>query len=110
MYFYVEEPSIWIGFQNEDGWGQPIYRLLEDNAIKSGRLFSAPVEEDNAYWFMFKIPASFNELTLPKQEKLLKRFFENVVMAIYNTKSHVNFAINNLCSIKNFRLRDKSGV
>lgn len=86
VYFDVEEPTIWIGFRNEDGWGQPIYRLLEDNTIKSGRLFTAPVEDDNAYWFMFKTPASFNELTLPKQEKLLKKFFEDVIMAIYNTK------------------------
>lgn len=86
VYFNVEEPSIWIGFRNEDGWGQSIYRLLECNRIKTGRLFSAPEEEDNAYWFRFKTPANFNELTLPKQEKLLKKFFENVMMAIYNAK------------------------
>ncbi|MDE6522287.1 MAG: hypothetical protein K2L17_05670 [Muribaculaceae bacterium] len=86
VYFSLEEPIILIGFRNEDGWGQPIYRLLECQTIKSGRLFDAPEEVDNAYLFMFKTPANFNELSLPKQERLLRKFFEDVMMAIYNAK------------------------
>lgn len=86
VYFYEENPSIWIGFRNDELWGQSIYRVIDCNDIKSSKLFCAPIENENAYWFKFKTPTNFNELILPKQEKLLKKFFEEVMMAIYNAK------------------------
>lgn len=87
VYFGDENPAIWIAFRNEDGWGQPIYRVIDSNNVKAGKLFEAPVEEDNAYWFKFKTPTNFNELTLQRQENLLKKFFEDVILAIYNAKT-----------------------
>ena len=88
VYFYMEQPEIWIGFRNHEGWGQPVYRFLEKNSdkVKSGRTYYPPSEEDNAFWFKFKTPLNFNELNLDQQEKLLKKFFEDVMTAIYNAK------------------------
>ena len=88
VYFSEEEPTIWIGFRNEKYWGKPIFSLIDNyiDGIKAGGLHSAPLTEENAYWFKFRTPANFNELTLQRQEKLLKKFFEDVMMAIYNAK------------------------
>lgn len=86
VYFMIEEPEIWIGFRNFENWGQPVCRIIENSNVKSGKLYYAPGENENAWWFKFKTPKYFDELSLQRQENLLKKFFEDVIMAIYDAK------------------------
>lgn len=88
VYFEREDPLTCIGFRYEEGWGKPVYSFLsqQEEGIPKGKLSTAPYEEDGAYWFDFKVPKNFDTISLDKQMKLLKDFFEEVVLSIYNAK------------------------
>lgn len=89
VYFEREDPVICLGFCNRDGWGKPVFNVINKNpdTIPEGDFATAPYEEDGAYWFDFKKNDEFNALELEDQIKLLRSFFEEVIMSVYNIKT-----------------------
>lgn len=89
VYFDREDPVICLGFCNRDGWGKPIFNIInrKPDAISEGDFATAPYEEDGAYWFDFKKNEDFNTLELDGQIELLRSFFKEVVMSVYNIKT-----------------------
>ena len=88
VYFERELPLICIGFRDEKNWGKPVYNFLSKSyqIIPEGKLCTAPYPEDGAYWYDFKAPKDFDKLSLEEQIKLLKDFFEETIISIYNAK------------------------
>ena len=66
----------------------PLFNIININtdAIPEGNYASKPYEEDGAYWFDFKKNELFNTLDLNGQIKILRDFFQEVIMAIYSAK------------------------
>lgn len=89
VYFSMEQPLICIGFQR--GKGDSVYNLIEQNLelFKDAKLASKPYEEDGVYWYDFIAPEDFDDLTLNKQTQILKKFYQSVMMSIYNIKANL---------------------
>lgn len=88
VYFEREDPVICLGFCNREGWGKPIFNIINSDpfAIPEGTFASEPYEEDGAYWFDFKKYDEFDSLDLDGQIGLLRDFFKEAIMAVYNFK------------------------
>ncbi len=88
VYFDRMDPVICLGFCNREDWGKPVFNILnrDPDAIPEGNYASKPYEEDGAYWFDFKKNELFNDLDLDGQVKMLREFFQEAIMAVYNAK------------------------
>lgn len=95
VYFSEENPNIYIGFADIEGWGKPVYSLLKAKE-KEGKLggnhkyFLKPYEEVYAvssYWFDFKKRKDFNNRTFDGQVKMLRNYFEEVLNYICELKN-----------------------
>jgi hypothetical protein len=92
IFFNQETPVICVGFLNATNWGKRVCNLIE-NIDNDGKLYSAPYEEDGAYWFDFTdgketYEEYFNKLSLDKQTELLRDFFDEVLELIYNLQKN----------------------
>ena len=97
IFFYNEMPDICIGFRNEKNWAKNICDIVK-NVKDDGKHFSAPYEEDGAYWFDFidgkeTYEEYFNKLSLDKQADLLREYFDEVLELVYRLRKEN--AINN---------------
>lgn len=85
VYFNEEVPRIYIAFSDEEGWGKPVYDLLEKNAngLRGGhKYFLKPEKDEQAYWFEFKDKKTFNKRTLKGQTMLLRNYFNEVLQYV----------------------------
>ena len=91
VYFEREKPVICIGFDNREGWGEPVYRLLKPQLanMKKGKFFDIAYEDANSIWFDFNKVDEFNILDNPsKQISLLRSYFFEVLDTIYSIKQN----------------------
>lgn len=91
VYFKLENPIICVGFDNREGWGKPIYKLLNYycDDLKEGKYFDTPYydDESDAFWFDFNKADEFNSINEPKKQiELLKAFFIEILDTIYAIK------------------------
>ncbi len=92
VYFEREKPVICIGFDNREGWGKPVYKLLKKQLtnIKKGKYFDSAYEAGDFIWFDFNKVDIFNSLDSPsKQISLLRSYFFEVLDVIYSLKQNV---------------------
>lgn len=85
IYFNTEEPNIWMGFYNVEGWGKNyIDKLLpyKDRWTKQEE-FEKPFEEEKCLWFEMskELKTEFEKSEdVVKQENILKAFMDAVIL------------------------------
>ena len=91
VYFEREHPLICVGFDNRDGWGRSVFKVLYERIddLKDGIYFTEPYYDDetDAVWFDFSQSEKFNTLNSSKEQiTLLKSFLAEVFDTIYALK------------------------
>lgn len=97
VYFCHENPEICIAFFDFEDCGGPVFNqilsLYDKGKCISGKYSSdAYVEEKDEpytpfdpFFFDFIPPDEFDSATLEKQKEILREFFKEVILCIYNT-------------------------
>ena len=82
VYFRDEEPTIYIAFSNQEGWGKPIFEKINPilDQFCKGKYTSEPYEDSGSIWFEFLKNKEFDSKSdVDKQIKLLRLFFKEVM-------------------------------
>ncbi|SNR51005.1 hypothetical protein SAMN06265371_104144 [Lutibacter agarilyticus] len=83
VYYEREEPLICIGFENKDGWGKPIFDLIDSNLNKlnEGELTTLPYLISGSIWFELtkEKHKEFQTCDLEAQIQMLKDFLDEVI-------------------------------
>lgn len=90
--YFNEQTIVCIEFDKNEGWGLPIFELLDSSKDHSeGKYASEPYEEDGAYYFELlenRLEEFENVDSVDKQIEILNSFFQEVVKYIETKASH----------------------
>ena len=83
VYYNIEEPEIWMGFDKSDGWGRKyIEKITNPKIFLEGHTFEKPCDEEGALWFKMneKTKYTLEQATnVKEQETILKDFMDEVI-------------------------------
>ena len=84
IYYERENPLICLGFEDKQGWGKPVYELLDSrlDKIERDEFCTKPYREDGAIWFELtdEKHKEFDKISLVEQIQLIKEFMDRVIM------------------------------
>lgn len=84
IYYERENPLICLGFEDKQGWGKPVYELLDRQLEKIERdeFCTKPYREDGAIWFELtdEKHKEFDTITIEGQKQIIKEFIDRVIM------------------------------
>jgi len=84
IYYERENPLICLGFEDKQGWGKPVYELLDSrlDKIERDEFCTKPYREDGAIWFELtdEKHKEFDKISLEEQIQLIKEFMDRVIM------------------------------
>lgn len=84
IYFERENPLICLGFENKQGWGKPVYELVNKNLDKfeKDEYLKKPYREDGAIWFELidEKHKEFDSSNLDCQIQIIKEFMDRVLI------------------------------
>ena len=79
VYYNREKPLICMGFENKQGWGKPVYEIIEKqiSKIESDEFYEKPYYEDDAIWFELtkEKHEEFNSSDLNGQKQIIKELY-----------------------------------
>lgn len=90
--YFNDQTIVCIEFDKNEGWGLPVYELLDScSEHKKGVFAETPYEEDGAYYFELtaeKLHEFEDESNVDKQIEILDSYFVEVLEYIRKKASH----------------------
>ena len=84
IYYERENPLICLGFEDKQGWGKPVYEIIDKqlDKIDKDEFCTKPYCEDGAIWFDLTCEKhkEFDTTNLEGQIQIIKEFMDTVIM------------------------------
>lgn len=83
IYYERENPLICLGFEDKQGWGKPVYEIIEKqlNKVEEDEYSTKPYHDVGAFWFELteNKHKEFDSTDLDGQTQILKNFIDSVI-------------------------------
>jgi hypothetical protein len=84
IYYDREIPLICLRFENKEGWGKPVYEIIDSHLdkIEQDEFCTKPYHEDGAIWFELtdEKHKEFDMTDLDGQIRIIKNFIDRVII------------------------------